>query len=222
MFRKIISYILPINILTQKSDINKSIEVTWSNGELVLDTENTNYSYGSLQRILRKGLQEIGFDKIQKFNAILILGVAGGSVIKTLVDEIRFKGKVTGVEIDGEIIEIANKYFNLNKIKDLEIVIENAELFVKKSTYIYDLIVIDIFQDNFMPDFLFEIDFIKNIQQLISNNGFVIFNTMILTTNDEQRNSDFLLNFNSPNFKIIKLSKLEKFNELIIIEKCFG
>ncbi len=45
MFRKLLSYFLPINILTQKSAINKSIEVTWNNGELVLDTENTNYSY---------------------------------------------------------------------------------------------------------------------------------------------------------------------------------
>jgi hypothetical protein len=33
--------------------VSKSIEITWTNGELVLDSENTNYSYGSLQRILR-------------------------------------------------------------------------------------------------------------------------------------------------------------------------
>jgi hypothetical protein len=57
--------------------VSKSIEITWTNGELVLDSK-TNYSYGSLQRILRLGLKSIGFDKIIKMNHVLILGVAGG------------------------------------------------------------------------------------------------------------------------------------------------
>jgi hypothetical protein len=77
MLKKIFSYLLPIKIHTVKS-ISKSIEITWTNGELVLDSENTNYSYGSLQRILRLGLKSIGFDKIIKMNHVLILGVAGG------------------------------------------------------------------------------------------------------------------------------------------------
>jgi hypothetical protein len=76
--KKIFSYLLPIKIHTVKSMVSKSIEITWTNGELVLDSENTNYSYGSLQRILRLGLKSIGFDKIIKMNHVLILGVAGG------------------------------------------------------------------------------------------------------------------------------------------------
>jgi hypothetical protein len=93
MLKKIFSYLLPIKIHTVKSMVSKSIEITWTNGELVLDSENTNYSYGSLQRILRLGLKSIGFDKIIKMNHVLILGVAGGSVVKTLVDEIKFEGE---------------------------------------------------------------------------------------------------------------------------------
>jgi hypothetical protein len=61
--------------------VSKSIEITWTNGELVLDSENTNYSYGSLQRILRLGLKSIGFDKIIKMNHVLIL-VLRRSVVK--------------------------------------------------------------------------------------------------------------------------------------------
>jgi len=57
MLRKLLSYIIPIKIYKTKSTLSKTIEVTWANGELVLDSENTNYSYGSLQRILRKGLK---------------------------------------------------------------------------------------------------------------------------------------------------------------------
>jgi hypothetical protein len=59
MLKKLFSYLIPINIYKSKSSVSKSIEVTWTNGELLIDSENTNYSYGSLQRILRIGLRKI-------------------------------------------------------------------------------------------------------------------------------------------------------------------
>jgi spermidine synthase len=43
---------------------------------------------------------------------------------KTLVDEIKFEGELL-VEIDPEIIQLANDYFKLNEIQQLEIVILN-------------------------------------------------------------------------------------------------
>ncbi|MBC7642533.1 MAG: methyltransferase domain-containing protein [Flavobacterium sp.] len=219
MFKKILSYFVPINILKQKSAISKSIEVSWNNGQLVMDTENTNYSYGSLQRILRKGLLQVGFDKIKKFNKILILGVAGGSVIKTLVNELNFEGKIVGVEIDQYIIEIANQYFKLDKIDNLELILDNAENFVTKPYYHYNLIVIDIFQDNFMPEFLFKEYFIESCIGVLEKNGFIIFNTMILNKNDKIRNLNYISLFDEKEFKITKISNLEQFNELIIIEQ---
>lgn len=156
MIRKLLSYLIPITIYKNKSSWSKLIEVTWANGELVLDSENTNYSYGSLQRILRLGLKKIGFHQIKAMNKILVLGVAGGSVIKTLVDEVSFKGAITGVEIDPDIIKVANSYFKLNQIPNLTIVIADAFEFVLQANEKYDLIIVDIFQDTKMPNFLFE------------------------------------------------------------------
>ena len=66
MFKKPFSYLLPITIFKQKSTVSQTLEVTWTNGKLVLDSKNTNYSYGSLQRILRKGLKIIGFERIKR------------------------------------------------------------------------------------------------------------------------------------------------------------
>ena len=108
MLKKLFSYFIPITIFKQKSSLSQTLEVTWTDGELVLDSENTNYSFGNLQKILREGLKIIGVQKIQSMHNVLVLGVAGGSVIRTLVDEINFKGQITGVEIDKAIIEIAN------------------------------------------------------------------------------------------------------------------
>lgn len=219
MIRKFLSYLIPITIYKTKSGWSKSIEVTWTNGELVMDSENTNYSYGSLQRILRLGLKKIGFRQIKSMKKILILGVAGGSVIKTLSEEIRFKGTITGVEIDPEIIKVANSYFHLNKIPNLTIVIADAFEFVLQTHEKYDLIIVDIFQDTKMPSFLFENFFTEKLCALLQNKGYIIFNTMVLNKNDNKRNEKYCNEFYQPNFKIKTIPRVEIHNELILIEK---
>lgn len=219
MIQKIFSYLIPIKILKKRSARSKTIEVTWTNGELVLDSENTNYSYGSLQRILRYGLKNIGFKTIQKMNHILVLGVAGGSVIKTLINEIEYKGNITGVEIDPDIIQIANEYFNLSQIKQLEIVIDDAFEFVLKTKNQYDLIIIDIFEDTNMPNFLFEVFFSQRICSLLKNKGFVLFNTMILDEIHNIRNKKYISGIDSSLYSTKTLPRVEQHNELIIIEK---
>lgn len=221
MFKKLFSYIIPLNIFKQKSTISQTLEVTWTDGELVLDSKNTNYSYGSLQRILRKGLKFIGFERIQKLDQILVLGVAGGSVIKTLVDEIHFEGKITGVEIDKAIIKIANEYFHLDQIQNLEIIIDDAFEFVLKTKVKYDLIIIDVFQDVRMPNFLFEKFFIDRICYLLKSKGFILFNTMVINEKQKQLNLDFFNAFDGSKYTVTKLHKIEELNELIIVESQF-
>ena len=219
MFKKLFSYIIPIRILKKKSSISESLEVTWANGELVLDSKNTNYSYGSLQRILRKGLKNIGFEKINTMNHILVLGVAGGSVIKTLVNEVGYKGKITGVEIDTEIIKMANTYFKLDEIPNLEICIEDAFEFVLKTKNKYDLIIIDVFQDTKMPNFLFEKFFTDRLDMILNNFGIIIFNTMIVEEIQDKRNLNYIAGFNTKKYSVRTIPRVERHNELIIIEK---
>ncbi|UPT70896.1 MAG: fused MFS/spermidine synthase [Flavobacterium sp. JAD_PAG50586_2] len=218
MVRKLFSYFIPINVYRKNSSVSKSIEVTWNNGELVLDSKSTNYSYGSLQRILRKGLKYIGFERIRNFESILVLGVAGGSVIKTLVDEIKFKGRITGVEIDRDIIDIANGYFQLDKIPNLEIVVDDAFEYVLKTKLKYDLIIIDIFQDTTMPNFLFEDFFIQRINSLLNLNGFILFNTMVINQKQEERNLIYKSKFGG-DYSLRMYPKVEVHNELFTIKK---
>jgi spermidine synthase len=206
-------------VLQKNSSISKTIEVNWNNGQLVIDSKNTNYSYGSLQRILRIGLKKIGFETIQSMESILVLGVAGGSVIKTLVDEIKFKGKITGVEIDAAIIDIANSYFQLNQISNLSIIIEDAFEFVLKTKETYDLIIIDIFQDTEMPNFLFEKFFINRIGDILNNKGYILFNTMLLNEKQNLRNKAYIQEFNTKSYSIFTVPRIENHNELIIIQK---
>ncbi len=218
MIKRLLSYFLPIKVYETPSKTSTNLEVTWNNGYLVLDSKNTNYSFGSLQRALKKGLKYIGYERIRNFESILILGVAGGSVIETLKKEVKFDGKITGVEIDATVVDIANKYFGLNKYDNLEIIIDDAFEFVLKTKDTYDLIIIDIFQDTIMPNFLFEDYFINRINFLLNVNGFILFNTMALKYNDRRRNAIYKSKFDS-NYSVRLYPKIEEHNELFTIKK---
>jgi len=219
VFKKLLSYIIPINLLKINSKLSQTLEVTLVNGEMVLDSKNTNYSYGSLQRILRHGLKKIGFSKIEPMQNILVLGVAGGSVIKTLVDEIKCKGQITGIELDEKVIQLANEYFHLNKIKNLKILQGDAFEFVLRTKKQYDLIIVDIFQDTLMPTFLFETYFQDRLYTLLNNQGYLLFNTMILNQGDDLRNKKYIKYFESKKGILQNIPRIEDHNELIVFQK---
>lgn len=218
MIKKLLSYLFPIPIHKQKSSVSKSISVVLYEGRLLLDTPNTNYSYGSLQRILRFGLQKIGYENVRQMQHVLVLGVAGGSVIKTLVDEINYVGKITAVDIDSEIVEVAKKYFNLNEINNLKIIIDDAQRFVQKTKSMYDLIIIDIFQDNVMPEFLFLPEFINATLSLLTANGKILFNTMKVSKLQNQRNAFFVAHCQKTH-RVEILPNVEENNELMIVSR---
>ena len=93
-------------LITRKinSDYNGTLEITWYNGKKQLNTKNANYSYGLLQKILKIGLQKID---LRPSKNILLLGLGGGSVIKTLRDDFDYQQYITAIDIDPVIINIA-------------------------------------------------------------------------------------------------------------------
>lgn len=219
MWRRLLSYLIPVTIYRETSEVSKSLEVTWNNGKLVLDSERTNYSYGSLQRTLRTGLRAIGYEKIRPMREILVLGVAAGSVIKTLVDEIGTQAQITGVDIDPNIIALARRFFRLDAVPNLELVIADANKFTSETKKRYDLIVVDVFEDTHMPEFLYESTFVNNLKLLLNQNGVIMFNSMILNEHSQNKNAGFLAHFAPPFFTARKLSRIESHNELLLIEK---
>ena len=83
--KRILSYLYPIQLKKYYSPINGKIEVKLIDGKKILDTQKSNFSYGSLQRILRYGLKKIDFN--MDTDRILVLGLGGGSIIQTIREE---------------------------------------------------------------------------------------------------------------------------------------
>lgn len=219
LLQKLLSFFIPVAIKRESSNHSGTLELNLYRNQLLLDTENTNYSFGSLQKILRTGLKYIGFQKIKSFNSVLVLGLGGGSVVKTLREEINFQGEITGVEIDQKIIDLSNKYYKINQIDKLNVFNYDAFDFILQTKKTFDLIIVDIFLDEVMPSFLFEKHFVDELTKKLNTNGFVLFNTMLLTKTHEQRNLDYVAYAESIGLSVRKYPRVEEHNELIILKK---
>ncbi|MBF2092235.1 spermidine synthase, partial [Flavobacterium psychrophilum] len=79
------------------------------------------------------------------------------------------------------------------------------------------LIIIDIFEDDIMPAFLFENEFISNILKILKANSYVVFNTIVNNNADEIRNENFVKLIALKHIKIERIANLEGNNELLIL-----
>ncbi|MCB0382726.1 MAG: fused MFS/spermidine synthase [Psychroserpens sp.] len=209
---KYLSYLYPI---TRKvtSKYNDTLEITWYNGKKHLNTKNANYSYGSLQAILKYGLKKIDLKQI---NSILLLGLGGGSVIETLRQDFNYQKQITAVDIDPVIIEIAKTEYQLDNNSNTTIICEDALQFIKNNTYKFDLIIIDVFIDINVPKPFLELSFWKDIITSKSSNGVILFNASLEDKKSSQLKSviEFLKT------KVYKVDVYDKVNDTNTIIIC--
>ncbi len=69
-----------------------------------------------------------------------------------------------------------------------------------------------------MPNFLFEDFFINRVNSLLNINGFILFNTMVISKKEEERNLIYKSKFNG-NYSLRMYPKVETHNELFTIKK---
>lgn len=209
--RSLISYLFPITKKI-KTENNGIVEVTLNNGKKILDSANANYSYGSQQRILNFALKKIDFSRVSN---VLLLGLGGGSVVASLRKDFDYTGKITAVEFDNKIIDIALHEFGMDQDKDLEIVNADALEYVKIGDQMFNLIIVDLYIDNIVPAIFYSINFWKDLKKHLKTKKYFIFNACIFNENSDKQMSD-LLNYMRLSNTIQLFNKVEDTNTVIV------
>lgn len=179
MIRRLLSYLFPKTLEISSSKYNPRLEVTLENGKLMLNAERVNYAFGKLDEVWRSAFSQIGLKKMKPRN-LLILGLGPGNVVQ-IVNRILPDCKITGVEIDGEVIRLGKKYFGLGTYANLEIAEADAVEFVAGCTERFDLICIDLFVEDAVPHGAEQEEFIRNCRRLLSPGGLLLFNRLMHT-----------------------------------------
>ncbi|MFP4844706.1 spermidine synthase [Winogradskyella sp. PE311] len=176
--KQLLSYIIPSK-KTITSKYSGTLEIVWCNGKKHLNSKNAIYSYGALQRILKFGIEKINLNRV---NSVLVLGMGGGSVIKTLRNDFKFTKSIEAVEIDSVIIDIATTEFGVSQNDLLNIHCQDAFHFVKNNIKKFDLVIVDIYIDLSVPDQFLSVEFWKNVLSCKSLKGSIIFNASVQNT----------------------------------------
>jgi spermidine synthase len=214
--RNLLSYLFPQNILKQKSALNGLLEVNLVNGKKILDSSNSNYSFGSLQKILKRGIQEIPL--VKQSNNILVLGMGAGSVVETLRNDFNSNAQIDLVDFDPVIIEIAKQHFNLHLNKNVKLIEADAHQYLKECQQQYDLIIVDLFIDNTIPEKFIGLDFVQHLTTQLTKKGSIIFNTMRQTLSLEKRQR-LQESFKNLNLLVKTIERVQGTNDLLIIKK---
>jgi predicted membrane-bound spermidine synthase len=176
----------------------------------IVQTEMDMRSGNSLSAYVN--LLDLNIDTVENGNA-LVLGLGGGVTSNLLVK----KGfKVTGVELDERIIDVAKDYFSLNK--NVNAVCDDGRHFINQCNESYNLILIDIFKAEEQPSHVLTIESLEKLKKMMSPNASLIINWHGYVKGERGMGTSILLNTlkkSGFNYKIAATSDKEDERNLV-------
>jgi spermidine synthase len=213
-WRKILSYLWSINEKQFVSEQNQWLEITWENGSKVLNSKFANYSEGMLKTAFDKAFTHF-HDKIRDKNKVLILGAGAGSVIRLLKEKYIPNASITAIEFDKDIIDIAKNEFNIQTGEYMNIIHEDAIIWIKQNSITFDLIVDDLYLDlKIVPESLSE-NFVSTIPERLNPSGFYLKNCIFNEDDNEQAYLNLLAHY----FSEVTFKSYHDLNKMILCKK---
>jgi len=172
------TYLFPRIVARLSTPYNHDIRILEEAGRYKLLVDGTRQSGTYITSLWEDVFRTFGITDGNALRKILVLGVAGGSVIH-LLHKLFPKAEITGVDIDPVMVDIGKKYFSVSSIAGLTIVIADANEFVKAETDKkdrFDLVIVDVFWGRHIPPFVSEEQFLLKLKKLIGPPGKIIIN----------------------------------------------
>ena len=184
--KKWLFYLIPRTLVITGSRYNKHIRVNEEHGQPKLLVNGTRESGESVELLWKHAFSHLGLPKSSEVHTILVIGVAGGTVIHMLRNHFP-NAPMMGIDIDPLMIDIGKKYFHLNTVPLLQLVPIDARKYVKQhATHQYDIIILDVYIGADLPDFLLSEKFHSLLRTLLSNTGSLYINYEYLVGYEEK------------------------------------
>lgn len=188
-----LSYFFEMHIESAPSELNPHLYVSLSKGRYQLSTEHAVYSYGDLYNNFKKAFLKLDLDK-HKIENVLILGFGLGSIPMILEQKFAKDYNYTAVEIDENVLYLADKYTMPDIKSSIQFINANAFTFAEICQEQYDMICMDVFLDDVIPSDFEGKNFLENLRDLLADNGILLYNRLSLTNGDKRRTKAFFEN----------------------------
>jgi spermidine synthase len=105
---------------------------------------------------------------------IAILGLAAGTAARDA--SLVYGGvPIDGYEIDGEIIKVARRYFDMNQ-SNLNVIVQDARVGLENSDEQYDIIMVDAYRPPYIPWHLTTQEFFRSVHEHLTPQGVLVIN----------------------------------------------
>ena len=111
--------------------------------------------------------------------SVLIVGLGGGTLPMALRDLLP-EALIDTVEIDEAVVRVAKEYFGYQEDEYNRAIIQDARVYGKRSALrglTYDLIILDAFNGEYIPEHLMTVEFLEEMRALLSDDGVLVANT---------------------------------------------
>lgn len=189
-WKKWISYIRELPVESASSDVNPELYVCLSQGRYQLCTANAVYSYEDLYDNFYQAFRKLPLDDMQ-IEHVLVLGLGLGSIPYMLERKFRKKYYYTAVEVDEAVIYLAQKYALSDLKSGIEVVRADAGLFVDQTIDKFDLITMDIFLDDEVPEKFEQQAFLEQLDHLLAPEGLLLYNRLSRSREDVRKTERF-------------------------------
>ncbi len=193
LWKRLLSYLFELHIESTSSEHNPHLYVSLRKGRYQLSTANAIYSFEDLYDNFQDAFNEINLDHLNIKN-VLILGFGLGSIPIILEQNFEKKYHYTGIEIDEEVLYLASKYAIPGINSGIELVCADAVHYVKSSTTKFDMITVDLFQDDVIPQQFEQLAFLENVKKLLTPTGILLYNRLAFNSEDVKQSKVFYQN----------------------------
>jgi spermidine synthase len=183
-WKKLLSWVYSIPLESISDHSGRTVTVLLSKGRLQLEAFRAIYSYDDLYLNFTVPLQK-EFPKPETNKNVLILGFGLGSIVYILEKKLNCHFNYTAVELDEQILYLASTYSIPRFNSNIEIYQTDGVNYMSFCTETFDLICVDIFEDDIVPDEVASIDFLKNCKRCLKPGGKIFFNRLFQGSLDQ-------------------------------------
>ncbi len=190
LWKKWLSYISELHIESVSSEYNPHLYVSLREGRYQLCTANAIYSFEDLYDNFGEAFKKIDLEKLS-IERVLILGFGLASVPLILEKKHNKKYHYTGVEIDEEVLYLANKYVMDELSSSFDLVCTDAFLYALQCEKQFDLVIMDVFCDDLIPLHFENEDFLNRLQEMTKPDGLIMYNRLAFNEKDIEHSKKF-------------------------------
>lgn len=182
-WKRWLSWLAELHLESAPSALNPHLYVSLRRGRLQLCSANAVYSWEDLYDNFDKAFQRLPLDTLP-IREVLLLGVGLGSIPQLLEGKYCRQYRYTGVEADENVLYLASRYTLPQLQSPLELHCTDALAFMQVCQDAFDLICMDVFVDDQVPDPFLLPDFLELLRARLNAGGILLYNRLGATAQD--------------------------------------